>query len=55
MSQPLYQFIEGPIMYWSIDNSIYVRIQTWKLECENILEAELSSLSDASKCKILLR
>ena len=46
MSQPTYQFIEGPFMDLTVDDSLYARIQTLELKCENILEAELASLPD---------
>ena len=34
MSQPHYQFIEGPAMDWTVDGSLYARFHTWKLKCE---------------------
>ena len=34
-------------MDWTVDNSLYARFQTWKLKCENILEAELANFPGA--------
>ena len=30
MSQPAYQFIKGPAMDWTVDNSFNTRFKTWK-------------------------
>ena len=38
-----------------LDDSIYARFQTWKLKCENSLDAELASFPDARNYMILLR
>ena len=50
-----YQFIEGLVMDCTVDDSLHARYQTWKLKCENILEAKLAHLPDAIKYKILCR
>ena len=42
MSQPTYQCIEGTVMDFTVDDSLYAKFQTWKLKCENIMEAELA-------------
>ena len=42
MSQPSCQLIEGPVMHWTVDDSLCVRFQAWKLKCDNILEAEFA-------------
>ena len=55
MSEPMYPFIEGPDMNWMVDDLLYARLHMWKLKCENILEANVASLSDTRKYKILLR
>ena len=38
-----------------VDPSLYARFKPSKFKCENILEAELASLPDIRKCKIILR
>ena len=44
-------YIEGPQMNWTVDDGLYNRFVKWKLKCENILDCELSMLSEARKCK----
>ena len=38
-------YIEGPIMDWFVNDSLYNRFIKWKIKCENILECELAMLS----------
>ena len=54
VSQYTFQFIQGPVMDWSVDDSLYSRFKTWKLKTENIQEVGLPSLPDARKCRTLL-
>ena len=42
-------------MDWTVHDSLYAKFKTWKLKCENILEAELASLPDSRKYKIMFR
>ena len=49
MSQTIYKIIEGLVMDWTAYDSLNVRCQSWKLKCENFLESEVVSLSDAGK------
>ena len=35
-------YIDGPKMDWSMDDGLYSRFQDWKLECELILDGELT-------------
>ena len=44
-------YIEGPKMNWNVDDDLYNRFIKWKIRCENILDCELSMLSEARKCK----
>ena len=47
-------YIEGPKMDWSVNDSLYNRFLKWKIKCENILDCELTMLSEARKCKKVL-
>ena len=42
MQQTIFQLEEGPVMDWSVDDSLYSRFKTLKLKCENIQGAELT-------------
>ena len=44
-------YIEGPMMNWTVDDSLYNRFIMWKIKCENILDCELAMLSESRKCK----
>ena len=35
-------YIDGPKMDWSMDDGLYSCFQDWKLECELILDGELT-------------
>ena len=54
MLQHNYQFIEGPVMDWTVDDLLYARFQTWKFKYEKILKAGLTSLADAKKARLFL-
>ena len=41
-------------MDWSVDDSLYNRFLKWKIKYENILDCELTMLSEARKCKIVV-
>ena len=47
----LLPYIEGPKMYWTVNDSLYHRFLKWKLKYENILDCELTMLPDSKKCK----
>ena len=44
-------YIEGPKVNWSVDDGLYNRFIKCKIRCENILDCELTMLSEARKCK----
>ena len=44
-------YIEGPKMNWSVDDGLYNRFIKWKIRFENILDCELTMLSEARKCQ----
>ena len=44
-------YIEGPKMNWTVDDDLYNRCIKCKIKCENILQCELTMLSEAGKCK----
>ena len=44
-------YIEGPKINWSVDDGPYNRFIKWKIRCKNILDCELSMLSEARNCK----
>ena len=43
MSQSTFYIIEGSVIVWSYDDSLYSRFKRWKLKCKNTLEAECAS------------
>ena len=54
--QPVYTnmympYIEGPKMDWTVNDALYHRFLKSKLQCENILECELTALPECQKCK----
>ena len=55
MPQPTFQFIEGPVMDWSVGNSLYSRFKTWQVTYENILKVELASMPSTRNCKTFPR
>ena len=44
-------YIEGPNMDWTVNDVLYHRFLKWHLKCENILECELTMLSEGRKYK----
>ena len=44
-------YIEGHKMDWMVNDALYHRFLKWKLQCENILECELTALPKCQKCK----
>ena len=38
-------------MDWTVNDSLYNRFIKWKIKCENILDCELTMLSEARRCK----
>ena len=54
--QPVYTniymlYIEGPKIDWMVNDVLYHRFLKWKLKCKNILECELTALSECQRCK----
>ena len=47
----LIPYIEGPMMDWTVNDSLYHRFLKWKLKCENILNCELAMLPEFKKSK----
>ena len=47
-------YIDGPKMDWSIDDGLYLRFQDWKLECELILDGELTEIVEPRKVNTLI-
>ena len=45
------QYIEGPVMDWTVNDGLHNRFLTWKLKYKNILGCELAMLPEARKCK----
>ena len=48
-------YIEGPKMDWAMDDGLYPRFQDWKLECELILDGELTEIAESRKVNTLIR
>ena len=44
-------YIEGPKMYWTVNDSLYHRFLKWRLKCKNILECEFVALQESQQCK----
>ena len=47
-------YTEGPKMDWTVNDGLYHQFWKWKLKCENILECELTTLSESRQCKKLI-
>ena len=48
-------YIDGPKMDWSMDDGLYSRFQDWKLECELILDGELTEIVEPRKVNTLIQ
>ena len=48
-------YIDGPKMDWSMDDGLYSCFQDWKLECELILDGELTEIAEPRKVNTLIR
>ena len=48
-------FIKGPSMDWSMNDGLYSRYKTWKLECEIILDSAYCHVTADCKVNTLLR
>ena len=48
-------YIDGPKMDWSMDDGLYSCFQDWKLECELIIDGELTEIAEPRKVNILIR
>ena len=46
-------YIDGPKMDWSMDNGLYSHFQDWKLECELILDGELTEIAEPQKATLI--
>ena len=44
VNQSTFQVTEDTTMDWPVDDSLCSILRTWKLKCENILEAECSDI-----------
>ena len=42
-------YIDGPKMDWSMDDGLYSHFQDWRLECELILDGELTETAELGK------
>ena len=47
-------YIDGPKMNWSMDYGLYSCFQDWKLECELILDGELTGIAEPWKVNTLI-
>ena len=47
-------YIDGPKMDSSMDDGLYSRFQEWKLECELILDRELTEITEPQKVNTLI-
>ena len=48
-------YIDGPKMDWSMDDGLYSCFQDWKLECELILDGELTEIAELWKVNTFIR
>ena len=48
-------YIDGPKMDWSMDDGLYSHFQDLKLECELILDGELTEIAEPQKVNTLIR
>ena len=48
-------YIDGPQIDWSMDDGLYSHFQDWKLECELILDGELTEIAEPWKVNTLIR
>ena len=44
-------YIEGLRIVWTVNDGLYHRFLKWRLNCENILECELTALLEKQQCK----
>ena len=51
VSSMFMSYIEGPKMDWTVNDGLYYRFLKWKLNCENILDCELTMLPESKKGK----
>ena len=47
-------YIDGPKMDWSMDDGLYSHFQDWKLECELILDGELTEIAEPQTVNTLI-
>ena len=43
--------IEGPKMYWTVNDALYYRFLKWHLKCEKFSECDLAALPEQQKGK----
>ena len=48
-------YVKGPVMDWSMNDELYSRFKTWKLECEIIFDSAYASVTESIKVNTLLR
>ena len=47
-------YINDPKMDWSMDDRLYLCFKDWKLECELILDGELTEIVEPQKFNTLI-
>ena len=47
-------YIEGPKIDWMVNDALYHRFLKRKLKCKNLLECELTALTECQKCKKII-
>ena len=48
-------YIDGPKMDWQMDDGLYSHFQDWKLECQLILDEELTEIAESRQVNTLIR
>ena len=48
-------YVKGPDMDWSMNDSLFPRFKTWKLQCEIILDSVYMNVPESCKVNTLLR
>ena len=47
-------YVEGPKIYWTVDDSLYHRFLKWQLKCKTILDCKLANLPTKQKCQKII-
>ncbi len=48
-------YVKGPVMDWTMNDELFNRFKSWKLECELILDSIFANFSEAIRVNTLLR